>query len=190
MVTRRGFHLKGEATVGANIFKGLITFLQFQDGTYSIVQIFVFLPTASIVLITAKFLWDGEALLSISSFQGNWLQITCLRSEMESTWTQSCWVLGYHSSLESCSHFYHVQLISTKKFLEEYFYSTLPYECNQICTHPEWYFSHMASDFHNVITNIQASHSVIPLQSKEESSLCKMCITRSVKYLFKRSSSS
>lgn len=85
VVTRRGFHLKGEATVGANVFKVWIIFLPFWDGTHNVFQTCKFLLTASIVLIKTKFLWDGEALLSTSSFQGNWREMTCSRSEMKST---------------------------------------------------------------------------------------------------------
>lgn len=53
---RRGFHLKGEATVGANILKDWITFLPFLDGTHSVFQKLEFSLEASIILIAAKFL--------------------------------------------------------------------------------------------------------------------------------------
>lgn len=169
VVIRKGFHLRGWATVGAKIFKGWITFLPFWDGTHRVFQTWI-LAHSLHCIIHSKVLvrWRSSVKHFFLSGKLTSNELPEVRDEIYFAWTQSCWVFSYHSC---CSHFYHVQFIRTIKFLAEYFYSTLHYECNQICTHPEWYFSHLASDFHNAGINIWASHSVIPLQIKEENRL-------------------
>lgn len=122
MVIRGSFHLKGKATVGANIFKGWITFLPFWDGTQSVFQTSI-LAHSLHCINHKKVLVRRRSSLKHFFLSGKLTSngLPEVRDKIYFTWTQSCWVLGCHSSLESCSYFHHVQLIRTIKLLQNIF---------------------------------------------------------------------